>query len=77
MFGGTFSARSVSPAIAEKTGPDTCPPKWLPAVGSSTDTATTIRGFGIGAIPTNDARYLRVYPWPSCLYAVPLLPPTR
>src|SRR5262249_15454876 len=57
ISGGTFSERSVSPAIAENTGPDTWPRKWLPAVGSSTDTATTIRGFGIGAMPTNDARY--------------------
>jgi len=31
--------------------------QWLPAVGSSTETATTMRGFGIGAMPTNDARY--------------------
>ena len=78
MSGGTFSVRSVSPTIDENTGPDTWPPKWLPAVGSSTETATTMRGFGIGAIPTNDARYFDLsYPWAPCLYAVPLLPPTR
>src|SRR5271154_3001641 len=78
MSGGILSERSVSPAMAENTGPDTWPPKWLPAVGSSTDTATTMRGFGIGAMPTNDARYFDLsYPWAPCLYAVPLLPPTR
>jgi hypothetical protein len=58
ISGGTFNVRSVSPTIAENTGPDTEPPKWLPAVGSSTETATTIRGSGIGAMPTNEARYL-------------------
>src|ERR1700761_8947134 len=58
ISGGTFSARNVSPTMPENTGPDTWPPKWLPAVGSATATATTMRGFGIGAMPTNDARYL-------------------
>jgi hypothetical protein len=54
--GATLSACSVLPAIAENAGPETWPPKCEPSVGSSIETATTMRGVDIGAIPTNDAR---------------------
>ena len=49
--------RSVCCTTSLNTGAATSPPKYLPAVGSSTITATMMRGWPIGAMPTNQARY--------------------
>ena len=49
--------RSVCCTTSLKTGAATSPPNHLPALGSSTITATMMRGWAIGAMPTNQARY--------------------
>src|SRR5690606_36260011 len=47
--GATFMARKAFAVIAANTGAATRPPKWPPTLGSSTITATTMRGFDTGA----------------------------
>src|SRR5450830_708166 len=75
--GATLSARKALAVTLAKTGPATVPPKWLPALGSSSITAMIRRGSDIGAMPTNEDTYFFTYLPPSILYAVPVLPPTR
>ena len=51
------ATRLVSDSRQVSAGAATSPPKYLPALGSSTITATMMRGCWIGARPTNQARY--------------------
>ena len=60
MSGGTPSMRRVCCTTWLNTGAATSPPKYLPLLGSSIITATTMRGLLIGAMPTNQERYLLV-----------------
>ena len=57
MSGCTPSMRRVCCTVALNTGAATSPPKYLPPLGSSIITATTMRGFSTGAMPTKKPRY--------------------
>ena len=55
--GEILSERSALAATLENTGAATCPPKYLPLLGSSIITAMMMRGSEAGASPTNEPTY--------------------